>query len=269
MAGYLPKPSFIAGINKAHPLSNGLVLALPISENGGDVVYDKSGNINNGTKKGFTAWSGSAYGSALKFNQTGFSDRVDIPYNPLFRLRDNLTFCVTINYNINPADDKNSYLIDSQNRYSFAIHRTGASNYLGFYSTTTGGSWLTGGPALVINTTYNLALTYSKTDGKLHMYVNGALSASFDISVSLASTTYGIRLGNYLNNYGGGAANWRYAGLIENVLIYNRTLSQSEISIINQDPFVMYRTRRVSDWIGGALSAGATGNPWNYYAQMM
>ena len=34
---------------------------------------------------------------------------------------------------------------------------------------------------------------------------------------------------------------------------------QSEISIINQDPFVMYRTRRVSDWIGGSLPAGGGG----------
>ena len=61
------KPSiWCPGINNGHPLTRGLVLAMPFWEGGGDTVMDVSGNGNVGMVVGPT-WNPTSCGPGLTF----------------------------------------------------------------------------------------------------------------------------------------------------------------------------------------------------------
>jgi hypothetical protein len=78
-----------------------------------------------------------------------------------------------------------------------------------------------GTASLPLNTWSHLAVTYDGAN--LRLYVNGALVSTTAVTGSMAASTGVLRLG--------GNSVWSewYAGLIDEVRLYSRALSQSEI----------------------------------------
>jgi hypothetical protein len=77
-----------------------------------------------------------------------------------------------------------------------------------------------GTSTLTLNTWTHLAGTYDGT--ALRLYVNGALVATFAQTGSMTATTGALRIG-------GDFSNEFFTGLIDEVRVYNRALSQTEI----------------------------------------
>ncbi len=86
----------------------------------------------------------------------------------------------------------------------------------------------TGTSALPLNTWTHLATTY---DGAVvRLYVNGVLTGTTSVSGAMAASTGVLRLG------GNGIWGEWFAGLIDEVRIYNRVLSAAEIQQDMQVP---------------------------------
>ena len=94
----------------------------------------------------------------------------------------------------------------------------GSGNNVARYGTT----------AMAVNTWYHVAGVYDATNRTLNVYVNGQL-----VNGALVGTIPAVQLDSNQNvNVGqrpGAAGNYNFAGVMDNVRIYNRALSQAEI----------------------------------------
>ncbi|CAF2681031.1 unnamed protein product [Rotaria sp. Silwood2] len=96
------------------------------------------------------------------------------------------------------------------------------------HSSSSGQSWLTG-PFVTQNTWAHIALTYSSANGYT-LYVNGVLFGSTDsISYSSSSTFANLYIGYGYSCYSSAAKGY-YQGYIDELYIYNRELSQSDVT---------------------------------------
>ena len=198
------------------PTSSSLVLALGFDENGGTTVADASGNNNNGTASN-TTWTTGRYGSALSFN--GTDSWVTVNDSNSLDLADGMTLEAWVY-----PTDCCRYLTILMKEYDaiYYLYADGASAGSPLVGVNIGGYQETYGPSdLPTNTWSHVAGTW---DGStLQVYVNGTLVASRAVSEMLTNTTNPLRIG--------GNSMWGeyLAGRIDEVRIYNRALSQSEI----------------------------------------
>jgi subtilisin-like proprotein convertase family protein len=96
-----------------------------------------------------------------------------------------------------------------------------------------GDSFVSGANAVTNNGFQHVALTYNHATGDAAMYVNGAMVASKHINVVVPWTTGNVLIGRRIN-VNDGSQNFHFAGQEDEVSIYNRDLSASEIKAIYQ-----------------------------------
>ena len=204
--------------NTAPPPSPGLVSAYGFNEGTGTVVTDVSGNSNNGTISNAT-WSASGrYGAALSFN--GSTSRVDIPDSASL----DLTTGMTMEAWVRPTTLSSWRTVLMKEQTGGLVYglyansdtnRPSAHVYLGAETDTRGTA------QLAANTWTHLAATY---DGSvLRIFVNGVQASSRTLGGSILTSTSALRIG--------GNSIWGeyFAGLIDEVRIYNRALTAAEI----------------------------------------
>ena len=195
----------------------GLVLAYGFEETSGTTANDASPFANTGTVNGATGTASGKFGRALSFD--GSNDRVDVPdANSL-----DLGNAMTLEAWVKPTSNSGWR--------TAVLKERGANLVYGLYSSngaTPAGETFTGAEnglaapsALALNTWTHIATTY---DGAaLRLYVNGALAATKAITGTMPSTANPLRIG--------GNAVWGeyFAGLIDEVRVYNRPLSEAEL----------------------------------------
>ncbi|HET6994681.1 MAG TPA: Ig-like domain-containing protein, partial [Chitinophagaceae bacterium] len=204
-----------------------LVAAYGFNENTGTLAGDNSGNNNNGTLTNGPTWSAAGkFGAAVSFD--GTDDYINIPdANSL-----DLTTGMTIEAWVNPTNvtgyktvicKENStnnlaYVLSANNNTSGAANQRPNARIRSGSTTTT----ITGTNKLVLNTWAHLACTYDGTT--LRYYQNGVQVATVAVTASMTVTTNPLRIG------GSVALGAQYfAGLIDEVRVYNRALSATEI----------------------------------------
>ena len=194
----------------------GLVAAYAFNEGTGTTVADASGNTLTGTISGATWTTGGKYGSALVFN--GTNALVTIPNAASLQLTVGMTLEVWVNPTtvsgawrdvIYKGDD--NYYLEGMSPQS---QRPGMG---GTFSP----SPLYGTAALTANTWTHLAATY---DGAtMRLYVNGVQVASRAQTGNIATSTNPLQIG------GDSIYGQYFAGMIDEVRIYSRALTQTEI----------------------------------------
>ncbi len=207
--------------------NNNLVAAFGFNENTGTTAADNSGNNNNGTLTNGPVWSASGkFGAAISFD--GTDDLVNI--NDANSL--DLTNGMTIEAWINPTNLTGfKTLISKENGTSnlaYALSaNNGASNVnnqrpVGRIRIGTSTKTVTGASKLTLNTWAHIASTYDGTT--LRLFVNGVQVGSLATTGNIIATTDLLRIG------GSPALGVQYfAGLIDEVRIYNRALTATEI----------------------------------------
>jgi hypothetical protein len=195
--------------------SSGLVAAYAFSEGTGTAVADASGNGNNGTLNSGVTWSTQGrFGNALSFNgTTGF---VTVPDAPSLRLTGTMTLEAWV------------YPTSLSGSWRDVIYKGNDNYYLEALSTQ-GGAPATGGTfgetyglsALALNTWSHLAATYDRVT--LRLYVNGVQVASRALTGPIATSNNPLQIG------GDSIYGQYFQGLIDEVRVYNRVLSQAEI----------------------------------------
>jgi PKD repeat protein len=193
----------------------GLVAAYSFNEGTGTTVSDASGNGNKGTLSAGAKWTSQGrFGGAVLFD--GISARIDIADSSSLRL----TSSMTLEAWVNPAavssawrdviykGNDNYYLMATSTAASAPAGRAGSGRVLATSS-------------LPVGTWTHLAVTYDQA--AVRLYVDGTLTSSTPYSGAIPTSQNPLQIG------GDSIYGQYFKGSIDEVRIYGRALSQSEI----------------------------------------
>jgi hypothetical protein len=204
------------------------VAAYSFDETSGAAVADASGNGNTGTIMGATRTSQGKYGRALSFN--GVSDLVVINGSQSLNMASAMTQEAWI------------YPTLTQSSWSTILHRETDAYYLHASSPAgpmqpAGGAICNGTESYVaapgsipLNTWTYLAMTYDGTI--MRLYINGTQVSTKMVSGGVQDNSKPLRIGGNVP-YG-----QYFKGLIDEVRVYKRTLSASEVRADMNTPVV-------------------------------
>jgi Concanavalin A-like lectin/glucanases superfamily len=200
-------------------VGTGLAAAYGFDEGTGVTVLDASGNGNTGTVNGGATWVAGRYGNALSFN--GTNARVFVNAASSLDLGGEMTLEAWVQPTASQSGwrtivqrEVDAYFLNGSHD-GVALGPSGGGT-LGGSTTFTGAT-----SAMAIGAWTHLALTY---DGSLlQLYVNGVPTASQSVSGAISSSGNPLWIGGN-NPYGE-----YFNGLIDEVRVYNRALSQTEI----------------------------------------
>ncbi|MEA2003991.1 MAG: LamG-like jellyroll fold domain-containing protein, partial [archaeon] len=200
---------------------DGLVLYTPFEEGSGTSAYDASGFGNTGTLQNGPTWVAGVHGKALEFD--GTDDYVNCGNDPSLNITDEITIEGFYKFHSMGcsryqrfAHDDSFYILPREGRYVlWAIYLEGG-----------GGGYIGQTFALTPETWYHLALVYDSTTHWAYGYVNGAQVFSYEFT---GESDYHLRTGSNILLLGGSETGCAFNGTIDEVRIYNRSLSQQEI----------------------------------------
>jgi hypothetical protein len=205
--------------NTVAPPPSGLVAAYGFNEGSGAAVGDASGKGNSGTAAN-TTWSATGkYGKALSFN--GTNSIVSIPNAASLQLTSGMTLEAWANPSALGTTWRTLLFKQKTGGMNYALY---ANNNLGKpngQADIGGEKNVVGTAGLALNAWSHVAATY---DGSaLKLYVNGSLVATTAVSGPINTSNGALTIG------GNTVWNEWFKGLIDEVRVYNRSLSQSEI----------------------------------------
>ena len=203
-----------------------LVVAYNFNEGSGTIVRDASGHGITGNIFGATWTSGGRYGNALSFN--GSTSYVDLGNPALLQITGSMTWSAWVKPAANPPNDgqivaKSDNLSGWQLKtspdtgpHTFGSAVSGGTNaFAQRYSTT----------VRSLNVWYYVAGVYNAAGRTLDIYVNGVRDNG-----ALIGTIPASQVNSAVNmNIGRRSGGYYFNGIIDEVRIYNRALSQSEI----------------------------------------
>ena len=197
-------------------ISSGPVAEYGFDEGSGTTLTDASGNGNMGTIVGATWTKSGKFGSALSFN--GTNSIVTVNDSPSLDLNVGMTLEAWVYPTaMNPQQWMTVIFkpLDAADDVDYVLQ--GVSKNVETPSTAVSSSPtnLFGSPVLPLNTWSHLAATYDGANLKL--YVNGVQAASAAQTGAIGASSQPLSIGT----------NW--VGMIDEMRIYNRALSASEI----------------------------------------
>lgn len=208
----------------------GLVAAYGFDETSGTQVLDASGNGNDGTLSGPTRSTQAKFGQSLSFN--GSNSLVTVGDSNSLDLTRAMTLSAWV-YPTTWASGWKALII--KERIGNLAYSLYANSDVGLPNSTLSiGSYeqqLSVGSHLPSNAWTHLAATYDGTTQRL--YVNGVQVGSRAQTGTLDVSANPLRIGGntvWANEY--------FQGLIDEVRIYNRALSQAEVAAVSQEPVV-------------------------------
>lgn len=229
-----------AGTLRKPPNNLGLVAYWPFDENGGTTAGDASGNGHTGTLMGATtspAWVSGKLGKALSFPLAANSD-TKVTFAPI-SVGATHTISMWIYLTAN-CPTTYSALFTQDYANGLYCKSNGGVNKLDYY----GFGDHYNNTALVLNKWYHVVVT---SDGIITttFYLNGVA----DGGISGSTVVYTA------NEMGSDSGFESLAGLIDDVRLYNRTLSASEVSVLYKSGAVKVNNSYKSP---GTLSTGLT-----------
>ena len=199
----------------------GLIAAYSFDQGNGTSAPDASGNNNNGTLTNGPTWSPTGkYGGALSFD--GINDMVTIQDANTLDLTTGMTLEAWVRPVVTGWPYRTILFKETTGGLVYDLYITDQTRPLS--SVVVGGfeRIVNAGTALLANTWTHLAATYDGTT--LRLFLNGTQAATLAVGGSMTTTTGPLKIG--------GNAVWGewFNGLIDEVRVYNRALSATEIT---------------------------------------
>ena len=197
----------------------GLVAAYALDETSGTVASDKAGT-NTGTVAGASWVAGGRYGGALSFD--GTNDWVTVPDASALDLTTGMTLEAWVRPTAATSDWTTVVFKEQSGNYAYGLYGNTGTNRPSVNGVIGGVDRdIRGAATLPLNTWTHLAGTYDGAN--LRLYVGGALVATQAATGSIATSTGVLHIGGNLV-----WGEW-FEGLIDEIRIYNRALTQAEI----------------------------------------
>ena len=208
------------------PEPTGLVAWWPGEGNANDII-----GTNNGTPVGALGYTNGEVGQAFVFD--GSTSYIPLPASPSLNLGTGSG--ITIECWIKPASaNTQGPMVEwdsaSTDGTEFWV-QPGLELFTNVKDTSGNGHTMTSpGGILSTNSFQHVALTYDKGSGLAVIYLNGAMVISNNWGSFTPQTTYPLNIGRRLGQPIG--LGQTYGGLLDELSLYNRALSQSEIQAI-------------------------------------
>ena len=206
--------------NLPPPSPGGLVAAYSFNAGSGQTAADASGSGNTGTIVNATWSAAGRYGAALSFAGTGFVTVADASSLDLTR---GMTLEAWVRPTATQGSAWRTVLIKERpSGLCYSLYANSTSKKPQAVINTGGNDRSTQGASTIpVNAWTHLAATYDGTT--LRIYVNGSLAQSTNVPGSLVTSNGALRIG--------GNSVWGeyFRGLIDEVRVYSRALSASEI----------------------------------------
>jgi hypothetical protein len=214
--------SFVLILSIAGNASAELVAYWTFDEGSGDIVYDSSGNDNNGTING-AEWDAGKYGQALHFN--GQDNYVEVPTSDSLEIDTIVSMAAWINW-IDAGDAWQGILSKGTmdgpgENYSLFVNRDG--RYFHFVLALDVGRVQQNSPnnSVVPNEWMHVCCTW---DGSVtRIYINGEMAMEMAQVAKIIPSTLPLRIGHR----DGSSHYWN--GIIDEVRIYDHALTEAEI----------------------------------------
>jgi hypothetical protein len=196
----------------------GLVAAFGFDEASGTTALDASGNGNVGQISGATRVPGGRFGGGLSFN--GTSNLVSVADAATL----DLTNGITLEAWVQPtavSGWQTAILKEGTSGLAYALYANENPVGPAGYVSISGDKSVTGAGTLPLNAWSHIAMTYDGAN--MRLYLNGVQAGVRAQTGSTAVTTGMLRIG--------GNAVWGeyFAGLIDEVRVYNRALTAAEV----------------------------------------
>ena len=224
----------------APDITSNLVMHLTLDDAAGGTASDATANHNDGTLNGGAAWTAGEIGGALQVDYTDGTDFVEVPNSATLEnvQEGNYTLASWFRPDSTPpgsgsdADANYGILIkpgwhnglyySNDNRFHFE-HQLTADGTEGVASTDT----------FAPGQFYHVAGVVDRAAGTVELYVNGVLQGTGNFTPGTAAREYDTetwKLG--VANPSGGAWSWAADGVFDDVRIYSRALSATDISAL-------------------------------------
>jgi len=209
--------TFIVVLSIAGNASAELVAHWRFDEGSGRTAFDLAGG-HDGTLEGDPQWVAGQVGSgALEFDGAG--DFVNCGSSPDYEIPVNITVACWIKVDV---FDKTWQAIITTSDSSWRVHRSGDTNNIAWGTTGVEPLDLTGTTDVSTGDWFHVAAVYNGSQKLL--YINGELDASSNSTGNITASTVPVYIGD-----NSGATGRFWAGLIDDVRIYNNVLTQTEI----------------------------------------
>ena len=220
-------------LDRAHPLSRGLVGWWPLNEAGGRRANDLTGNAS-GLLTNDPTWSGGVLGNAILFD--GSNDYVNIPHNPIHQFSTQLTFCAwvcpTSGTSYPPLLSKTNGAADG---YSWEFNNGAPETSIALWHYS--GGWVAKGYSTIPNAKWSFVATVMNNVTEV-FYLNGYQVNSYANTDTISASTVALQIcgSTSLSRYAGGA--------VSNMRVYNRALDKREVAWLYADPMAGARAPR-------------------------
>ena len=215
-----------ADMAAAQVVTNGLVSYWTFDESDidGDTVRDASGN-NDGTIGGDPRSVEGKIGAALEFNGDDYVDCGDIDMEDWAEISVSAWFKTSVegvNARIAAKDQggiPGNWIFWYSTNWQFAVYDDSAATWQRaiYEGSLADGDW------------HHIVGTVSQNDGKVHLYVDGNLGVSADFTVSTLDDSDGEIITIGADSDTAGPKDHLFDGVIDEVSIYNRALSEDEV----------------------------------------
>lgn len=199
-----------------------------LDEGQGMTALDWSGNGHNGTLAGDPQWVAGIDGGALELD--GFGDYVDCGNSEALTIQDSLTMAVWFK---TPGFTRDWEAVIAKGDGAYRLSRSatnGNALHMGVNGTTA--NYFDGNKTVTDDEWHHGAGVYDTAAGRAILYIDGIPDVSAPCTGQIEATDDPFYIGE-----NAGAGSRYFGGLIDDVRIYNRALSQDELSqIINGDP---------------------------------
>lgn len=240
---HIVKPSLAqiaSGLHRQHPRYRGVVGHWMFGEGTGTTVYDLSGYGRHGTLGGTTGtptWVMGQWGPALEFVNAN-QQRVDISYTALKNLPPTHNWAFSLWAYATVYTTALAVIVwEGADDLIFYPYHTVNGNGVFFFWRDLGGGIFDENGATRLGWNHFVFVDYAPDDHRL--FINGAQAFS---SANTGAT--GPFAGNLWIGSRSEDLTQSYQGRIDDVRIYDRALSPSEVMSIYNDPFAEFRERR-------------------------
>jgi len=220
------------------------------------VVYDASLYQNHGTVINASWMSDGVYEGGYEFD--GATTYIDLPTENFDSLGD-ITVSLWMKFNGQVQWDRILHKGDSdRNTDAFGFTQSG-STVVGYVQPKTTGQYSRFmGESLVHGAWYHVVMVYNQTSHDVNMYLNGQLSNGETVS----STLYAYN-GNHFNiGKRSGGENY-FDGVLDQIMIWNRSLSAAEIQELYTSHLYKYNE---TQWYFTTNKSGLNQGSYSYYA---